>query len=166
MLSRRCALGMFFVPLLAACGPRPEDEPAPVVGRRAPDFTLPDLDGRPVTLRSYLGTPLVLNFYATWCGPCRFELPAFQEIATRYVDRGLRFLLIDLQEEPADVRRFLDELKVSLPSVIDETGEVTKLFRVRGLPATFFLDRGGVIRAAQLGALDERLLEMGVGKIL
>jgi thiol-disulfide isomerase/thioredoxin len=108
----------------------------------------------------------VLNFFATWCGPCRYELPAFQAVAQRHAERGLAVLLVDLQEDPADVGQFLESLKVKLPAAIDETGHVTKAYRVRGLPSTFFLDRGGVIRAVQLGALDDRALESGVDKIV
>ena len=150
---------------LAACGARPE-EPAPIVGRRAPDFTLPSLGGEAVPLASLQGRPVVLNFFATWCVPCRTELPAFQATAQRHADRGLAFLLVDLSEDPEDVGHFLESLRVSLPAAIDETGQVTKAYRVRGLPSTFFIDREGVIRAVQLGALDDRALEGGIAKIV
>jgi cytochrome c biogenesis protein CcmG/thiol:disulfide interchange protein DsbE len=150
---------------LAACGNRPE-EPAPVVGRRGPDFTLTSLDGESVSLASLQGHPIVLNFFATWCIPCRSELPAFQEMARRHAERGLAVLLVDLQEDPGDVGQFLESLKVSLPAVVDDTGHVTKAYRVRGLPSTFFVDREGVIRAVQLGALDDRTLEGGIAKIV
>jgi cytochrome c biogenesis protein CcmG/thiol:disulfide interchange protein DsbE len=150
---------------LAGCG-APEEQPVPVVGRRAPDFALTGLDGESVSLASFRGRPVVLNFFATWCVPCRTELPAFQAMAQRHADRGLAVLLVDLQEDPEDVGRFLASLDVSLPAAVDETGHVTKAYRVRGLPSTFFLDREGVIRAVQLGALDDRALESGVAKIV
>jgi peroxiredoxin len=151
---------------LAACGQRPEEEPAPVVGRRGPDFSLTSLDGEPVSLAALRGRPVVLNFFATWCVPCRYELPAFQAMAQRHAERGLAVLLVDLQEDPADVGQFLESLNVELPAAVDETGHVTKAYRVRGLPSTFFVDREGVIRAVQLGALDERALDSGVAKIV
>jgi cytochrome c biogenesis protein CcmG/thiol:disulfide interchange protein DsbE len=150
---------------LAGCG-TPEQEPAPVVGRRGPDFTLTGLDGESVSLASFRGRPVVLNFFATWCIPCRTELPAFQAAAKRHADRGLAVVLVDLQEDRDEVGGFLESLDVSLPAVIDETGHVTKAYRVRGLPSTFFVDREGVIRAVQFGALDDRALESGVAKIV
>lgn len=165
-LSRRCfLLGAVGLLGLAACGGQTE-EPAPVVGRPAPDFSLTGLDGEPVALASLRGKPVVLNFFATWCLPCRQELPAFQAMAERHADKGLTVLLVDLQEDPADVAAFLESLDVGLSAVVDDTGRVTKAYRVRGLPSTFFLDRQGVIRAVQLGALDERALEGGVNRIV
>ena len=148
---------------LAACGPT-QEEPAPVVGRRAPEFRLAKLDGEPLALAELQGKPVVLNFIATWCGPCKVELPAFQRLAGRRPE--LSVLLVDLGEDSEMVSEFLDSLKVSLPTVLDESGQVTKSYRVRGLPSTFFIDRAGVIRAIQLGALDERALESGVTKIV
>ena len=148
---------------LAACAPA-EEEPAPVVGRRAPEFRLAKLNGEPLALADLQGKPVVLNFMATWCGPCKYELPAFQELAARRPE--LSVLLVDLGEDSEMVAEFLDSLKVTLPTVLDETGHVTKSYRVRGLPSTFFIDRAGVIRAVQLGALDGRALESGVTKIV
>jgi cytochrome c biogenesis protein CcmG/thiol:disulfide interchange protein DsbE len=148
---------------LAACG-RVQEEAAPVVGRRAPEFRLAKLDGQPLALAELQGQPVVLNFMATWCGPCKVELPAFQQLAGRRPE--LSVLLVDLGEDSEMVGEFLDSLKVSLPTVLDESGQVTKSYRVRGLPSTFFIDREGVIRAIQLGALDERALETGIAKIL
>lgn len=164
-LSRRWLLLGGAGLVLGACQSA-NNTPAPIVGRPAPDFAARSLDGERITLHQYRGQPLVLNFFATWCVPCLTELPAFQTIANRYAERGLAFLLVDLQEDPEEVALFLSELDVALPAVIDDTGEITKLYRVRGLPSTFFLDRAGIIQAVQMGALDERLLENGVGKII
>jgi cytochrome c biogenesis protein CcmG/thiol:disulfide interchange protein DsbE len=159
---RSLLLGAAGLLALSACAAAGE-EPAPVVGRRAPDFRLATVAGQPLALVELLGSPVVLNFMATWCGPCKFELPAFQEMAGRRPE--LSVLLVDLGEDAEMVAEFLDSLKVSLPTALDESGQVTKSYRVRGLPSTFFIDRGGVIRAVQLGALDQRALETGVGKI-
>jgi peroxiredoxin len=140
--------------------------PAPVVGRRAPDFKLAAIDGGEVSLAGLEGKPVVVNFFATWCTPCKKELPAFQALAGQYADRGLTFLLVDMQEDPDDVAIFLGELSVSLPAVVDSSGEVGKTYRVRGLPSTFFVGRDGMIKQAQLGELDGRLLETGISKIV
>ncbi len=162
--TRRQFLAIAALSAIACASPAPE--PAPIVGRPAPDFTLPALDGSSMQLGGLRGKPVVVNFFATWCGPCRFELPTFQALADKEAGRGLTFLLVDLQEDAASVRAFLEELKVNLPTVLDETGEVTKLYRVRGLPATYFVGRDGYIHAVQLGVLDERLLVAGIEKII
>jgi cytochrome c biogenesis protein CcmG/thiol:disulfide interchange protein DsbE len=150
---------------LAALGCAGEG-PAPVVGRRAPDFALSSIDGGRVSLAELHGKPVVVNFFATWCLPCKKELPAFQALAAQYADRGLTFLLVDMQEDPDDVAVFLGDLGVSLPAVVDASGEVGKTYRVRGLPSTFFVGRDGLIKAVQLGELDGRLLEGGISKIV
>ena len=161
-IGRRALLVGAGAALLAACG-RAEEEAAPVVGRRAPEFRLAKLDGEPLALAQLQGKPVVLNFMATWCEPCKVELPAFQQIAGRRPE--LTVLLVDFGEDSEMVSEFLDALKVTLPTVLDENGQVTKSYRVRGFPSTFFIDRTGVIRAIQLGALDQRALEAGIARI-
>src|SRR5206468_3066388 len=118
------------------------------------------------SLRSMAGKPVVLNFFATWCVPCTKELPTFQQLAERYADRGLTFLLVDMQEDPDDVAVYLDDLKVALPAAVDQTGEIVKTYRVRALPSTFFVGRDQIIKMAQLGVLDERLMAEGISKIV
>jgi cytochrome c biogenesis protein CcmG/thiol:disulfide interchange protein DsbE len=162
-IGRRALLAGAGAALLAACRPA-EEEAAPVVGRRAPEFRLATVSGEPLALADLRGKPVVLNFMATWCGPCKHELPAFQEMAGRRPE--LTVLLVDLGEDSELVAEFLESLKVSLPTVLDESGQVSKSYRIRGLPSTFFIDRTGVIRAVQLGALDQRALENGVTRIV
>ena len=154
--------GVVALAALACAG----EGPAPVVGRRAPDFTLASIDGGRLSLAGLEGKPVVLNFFATWCVPCKKELPAFQSLSSQYAERGLTFLLVDMQEDPDDVAVFLGDLGVSLPAVVDSSGEVGKTYRVRGLPSTFFVGRDGLIKLAQLGELDDRLLESGISKIV
>ena len=140
--------------------------PAPVVGRPAPDFKLGSIEGGELSLSGLQGRPVVVNFFATWCTPCKKELPAFQALSAQYADRELTFVLVDMQEDPDDVAVFLGELNVRLPAVVDSSGEVGKSYRVRGLPSTFFVGRDGLIKQAQLGELDERLLAAGISKIV
>jgi cytochrome c biogenesis protein CcmG/thiol:disulfide interchange protein DsbE len=164
-LSRRSLLlGGGSALLLAAC--RPSEGPAPIVGRHAPDFTGALLPTGQQKLSDLAGRPVVLNFFATWCIPCRQELPTFEQLAARHADKGLTFLLVDMAEDPDDVALFLDELRVTLPTVVDHTGEIVKTYRVRALPSTFFIGRDGNIKMAQLGALDENLLSLGISKIV
>jgi cytochrome c biogenesis protein CcmG, thiol:disulfide interchange protein DsbE len=162
-LGRRAFVGGAIALATVGCA---GEGPAPIVGRRAPDFKLAALDGGELWLAGLKGQPVVVNFFATWCTPCKKELPAFQALAGQYAERGLTFLLVDMQEDPDDVAVFLGELRVSLPAVVDSSGEVGKTYRVRGLPSTFFVGRDGVIKQVQLGELDQRLLEAGISKIV
>ena len=162
-VGRRAFVGGAVALAALACA---GEGPAPIVGRRAPDFTLGALDGGTGSLTGLAGKPVVVNFFATWCLPCKKELPAFQELSTRYAEQGLTFVLVDMQEDPDDVASFLGELGITLPAVVDSSGEVGKTYRVRGLPSTFFVGRDGLIKQAQLGELDTRLLETGISKIV
>lgn len=149
--------------LLAACQPA---SGAPTIGGPAPDFTLPTLDGRSVSLSGLRGKPVVINFWATWCAPCRDEMPLLQAVATRHAASGLTVLAIDVQEGEALVQAFVDEFGLTFPVLLDKTGEVVSRYRVRGLPTTVFVDRSGNIQSVYLGPLDEKTLETRLAGIL
>ncbi|HUE75811.1 MAG TPA: TlpA disulfide reductase family protein [Chloroflexota bacterium] len=140
---------------------------APVVGRLAPEFTLVRLNGEPLMLSDLHGRPVVVNFFATWCGPCKAEMPEFQAAQKRHGDgENLAVLFIDWQESATVVRSFVEDLGIPEESVLlDDSGDVGRLYRVRGMPTTFFIDRDGVIQAAHLGAIDRSLLDRGLAKI-
>ena len=137
------------------------------VGTPAPDFTLVNRAGEVVSLADFQGTPLVLNAWATWCAPCVEELPFFQQLADE-VNREeveLGFLLVNSGEAPDDAAAFLEELEVTLPAVfdgtrdqaatleVDETLNVLREYRVRGMPTTFFIDAEGIIQGVKVGLL-------------
>ena len=132
------------------------------VGAPAPDFTLDTPDGT-FRLSEARGEVVLLNFWATWCGPCRFEMPEFQELHhTRGERDGIRVVAVNLTS--ADSREgaiaFAEELGLTFTIAFDDTGSITESYGVRGLPATFFIDREGVIRALTYGpVLGERLAE-------
>lgn len=134
--------------LLAACSAL--QGPQPVVGAQAPDFTLPGLDGEPVRLSELRGQRVLLNFWATWCGPCRQEMPAIQ---ARYNHGDFAVLAVDFGETRAQVQGFINEIGVDLPIVLDADGSVQELYRVRGYPTTFFIDAQGVIRFFHIGEM-------------
>jgi peroxiredoxin len=134
--------------LLSACAAL--TGPAPEVGALAPDFTLENLDGESVSLSDFRGQNVLVNFWATWCGPCREEMPA---IEARYNRGDFAVLAVDFGESAERVRGFLAEINVDLPVLLDLDGAVQELYRVRGYPTTFFIDRSGVIRFFHIGQM-------------
>lgn len=139
---------------------------APVVGAMAPNFTLTNLNGKEVSLSQFRGRPVILNFWATWCVPCRREMPALQQAFQTHQPDGLAVLAINLKEDAALVEPFVDELGLSFEILYDSQGEVNKTYTVAGLPRTIFIDRQGVIQHIQVGELQEILLQGFLGRIL
>jgi thiol-disulfide isomerase/thioredoxin len=133
--------------------------PAPMVDSSAPDFSLAGLDGRTTTLADLRGKAAILNFWATWCDPCRAELPLLDRIARTYAG-SLTVLAVDTGEPENDVRAFAESLGLSeLRVLLDPAGQVRDLYLVRGYPTTFFVDSGGVIRRIKIGTLNSVELE-------
>lgn len=127
--------------------------PAAQVGFAAPSFTLTGLDGQAVRLSDYQGKPVMLNFWASWCRPCRSEMPAIQQTYQAYQSRGLVVLEVNAsyQDTPAAMRAFLGSLAYSYPILLDESGEVNRLYGVSALPTTFFISRDGTIQDVVIG---------------
>ena len=138
------------------------------VDQPAPDFFLRTLNGRSVRLSDYRGKTVVLNFWASWCPPCRREMPDFQ---TLWEERGpsgpddLVILAVNLLPEDtiAAAEGFVDEFGLTFPILLDTSrGEVSQRYGVQALPATFFIDRDGIVRTTALGSVFGHLLEVGV----
>lgn len=128
---------------------------APVVGAPAPDFALTDVDGKEIRLSDFLGNVVVVNFWATWCEPCRLEMPSLQEAYEALRIAGLQVLAVNFDEPVRDVCAFRDELGLSFPVLLDPGAQVQDLYRVRGYPMTFFIDRHGVVQATHIGILHQ-----------
>jgi peroxiredoxin len=162
---------------LAAIAPAPAappaaPTPAPAVligiqvGQQSPDFTLSDLDGAPLRLSDWRGRAVVLNFWATWCPPCRVEAPALQSAFERYQERDVTVLGIDQREDAATVRSFASELGLTYPLLLDSDGSASALYQVVGIPTTLFLDASGVVAARHVGPLTEEQIAQYVDRLL
>ncbi len=146
----------------------PLDDRTVEVGQPAPDFALgARIEGETLRLSDYRGQVVVLNFWASWCGPCREEMPEFQAAFLRHApSRDLTILAVNALslDSRSDAERFIEEMEVTFPVAYDASGAVAERYRVRGLPSTFFIDRGGVVRAATFGPVFGGLLEEGIAK--
>jgi peroxiredoxin len=111
----------------------------------APDFSLPDVTGSMVRLRGFRGKVVFMNFFATWCAPCREEMPAMERLHQTYKDRGLVVLAVDIREGAKTVRAFTQELKLSFPALLDKDGSVAYAYGIRPVPVTYLVGRDGKI---------------------
>jgi peroxiredoxin len=123
-------------------------------GSEAPDFTLRALDGGEVTLSDLRGKPVVLEFWASWCGPCRRQFPKMAELHHRY-DQQVHFLLVNTAESEAAIRRFAEKVELPGTVLMDPEDRVGQLYGTRILPSTFVIDARGTIQAAVPGALQD-----------
>ena len=135
----------------------------------APDFSVVDRDGNPVSLSDYLGKPVVLNFWASWCGPCKNEMPAFNTAWGEYGDR-VQFLMVNLtdnyQETLESAKAFLDTVDYGFPVFFDTKMEGGIAYGVTGIPATYFINAEGQVVARAVQSLDYDTLVRGIGMIL
>lgn len=134
------------------------------VGSPAPDFELENLAGERMRLSDFQGKPVIVNFWATWCAPCRLEMPAIQERFDRE-QPDLAVLAVNFDEPAADVRSFVDELGLTFPVLLDPGAEVQRLYRIRGYPTTYFVDRNGLLSVQHIGFMTETQLDQYLATI-
>ncbi|MEE8121684.1 MAG: TlpA disulfide reductase family protein [Anaerolineales bacterium] len=143
--------------------------PSPRVGFLAPDFTLESLSGDPISLADMRGKVIVLNLWASWCPPCREEMPALQRVYQENHERGLEVLAVNMtaQDNLAAVEAFVQEFNLTFPILLDISGEVGKAYLMRALPTTFFIDQEGVIQRVIVGGpMSEVTLQSTVEQLL
>ena len=141
----------------------PQEETIP-----APDFTVYDAEGNPVTLSAYLGKPIVLNFWASWCGPCQMEMPHFEQA---YLDMGeqIHFVMVNMtggRETQKSAQDFLDATGYTFPVLFDLEMDAAYAYGVYSLPMTVFVDEKGNVQDLAIGAIDEATLLAKIDKIL
>jgi peroxiredoxin len=134
-------------------------------GDLAPNFALQGGDGGVRQLADYRGRPVVLNFWATWCAPCRQEMPELVAAYQEHQDQELVVLGINAQESGEQARKFVDQYQMTFPVVLDSRGEIQQLYQVRGLPTTVFIDRQGRIAVRHAGLLTRQLLDQYLAEI-
>jgi thiol-disulfide isomerase/thioredoxin len=153
---------LLLIPLMAAADPMDLSENVkkafskaglPLAREKRPgiDFSLKLVDGRTIALSSLKGKVVFLNFWATWCPPCRAEMPSMEVLYRRFHDQGLEFLAVDIMENSKDVSAFLSEYKLSFPAALDPSGSISNNYGIQAIPATFIVDRDGKIILSTVG---------------
>jgi peroxiredoxin len=143
--------------------------PAPEKGFNAPDFTLMNPEGQKITLSSLRGRPVVINLWASWCGPCRAETPALEKIYKEYQKDGLEVLGVNAanQDNRSNALAFIQDIGITYPILLDVDGSISQLYQVNALPTTFFVKPDGVIQEVVIGGpIAEALLRIRVEELL
>ncbi len=137
-------------------------------GNLAPDFELRSVDGKTMKLSSLRGKKVIVNFWATWCPPCRLEMPEMEKFYTKNKNEGIEILAVNLtkaEKNRADVPAFMKEFGITFPVLLDENSDVAQLYEVSSIPASFIIDTQGVIREKIVGPMTRDLMEKMLGKI-
>lgn len=156
-------IGLLLVVLLARGGTT--SSPA-TVGSVAPDISLADLDGNPVSLAALRGRPVVVNFWASWCGPCVEEFPLLRDAADRHAADGLAIIGVVYDDRSEAARTFMAANGATWTAAMDPGGTVAAAYGILGPPETFFIGRDGVIAARQIGQFSAASLEDNLAAII
>ncbi len=148
-------LCVLLLTLLSACG---GPKPLATEGAPAPSFELATFEGRELALSDLRGKVVVLNFWATWCQPCRTEMPAFESAYQQYRTQGVEFVGVDLSTDPEESRAFLSDLGITYPNGADTENQITKQYQVTGLPTTVVIGRDGKVERIWPGQISEEQL--------
>jgi cytochrome c biogenesis protein CcmG/thiol:disulfide interchange protein DsbE len=135
-------------------------------GQLASDFSLPALDGETVRLSDLKGQVVLVNLWATWCPPCKAEMPTINDFYQAHQEAGFIALIVNVQEDGSTVRAFIEANGFTFPVLLDSRGELMRQYGVRGLPTTFIIDRNGQVRHIQTGAITQAELETIVTPLL
>ena len=174
VLAFAAALGLGFtaLPFMPGCAPRTVAEASPVCDpkevKKAPDFTLQDLNGRDVRLADFRGKVVLVNFWATWCGPCKYEIPMFVDFQNRYGSQGLAFLGISVDDERETLQPFVSEYKMNYPVLIGLGREdVQDLYGpMFGIPVTIVVGRDGTVCKRFFGLHSKDKFEQDIKALL
>ena len=137
-----------------------------MVNRPAPDFTLTTFKGTTLSLEDLRGKPVVINFWASWCPPCRVEAPLIERTWRDYKNRGLIFLGVNIQDRKEDALNYMREFNITYPNGPDPSGEIAINYGVSGLPVTFFVSRKGEVVRRWVGAIDKGVLTSSIEEIM
>ena len=140
--------------------------PAPKVGREAPDFTVQTLDGETHALSEFRGQPVWINFWASWCPPCRAENPDIQAVYEANQAEGLVVLGVAIGEDDGTVRGYVERTGLTFDIGLDRGTDIAAKYRIVGIPTHFFIDRDGILREWRIGSMSRKVMEKKVAEIM
>jgi len=141
-----------------------KDPPAPRLGRLAPDFSITEVDKSISKLSDYRGKTVVLNFWASWCGPCKLEAPDLETFHKEYKDQGVVVLAVGWRDTPSALSKFASDRGLTFKILADVGEGVGNKYGLTGIPTTFFIDKTGVIREMQIGAMNKAIMVSKLAK--
>jgi len=156
-----CLIGLYIASRRKAQAPT-----ATASGTSVPDFTVTTIDGKKLSLSEYKGKVVLLDFWATWCTPCREEIPHFVEMQNQYGARGFQVIGISMDDDDGPVKKFYEEFKMNYPVAVGDDKLAEKFGGVLGLPVNFLIDREGRIHAKYLGATDYNTIDKATVELL
>jgi len=152
--------------LVAGCATESETQESQI-GNPAPEFNLLGLDGDYTSLNSFMGEPVLLYFWATWCESCRTEMSYFQQIYDEWTDKGLVLLTINVGESLAIAEDFAEETGITMPVLVDHSMVTHKRYQITGMPTTYLIDKDGIIKDIRVGSFpDKQTIEQNLSKIM
>lgn len=138
-------------------------------GKQAPDFTALDMEGNKVSLSDYIGKPIVVNFWATWCGPCKMELPAFENAYNEYGEE-VTFLMVNMTDGERDtegsVKAFIEDNGYTFPVFFDTKFSAASAYNVTGIPMTLYINADGTLADSHVGMIQEKALVKAIEELL
>ncbi|HOG48157.1 MAG TPA: TlpA disulfide reductase family protein [Anaerolineae bacterium] len=150
-----------------AAAPTVTRRPGPATkGQEAPDFSFQTTDGKTVRLSDYRGKVVLVNLWATWCGPCRMEVPDLVAAYNRYAPRGFTVLAVNQGEERDLVAAFAGQFGIEFPVLLDQDGRIRTNYPYRGIPTSFIVDRNGIVREIWMGNISEEAIKQLVEPLL
>lgn len=157
---------LFLTALL--CGTLIAPAGAVAVKETAPDFTLKTKSGKNLRLNDFRGKVVMINFWATWCAPCRQELPHMEALYKKYKDRGFVLLGVNIDNDSVAAKKMAEEFKLTFPVLYDEKQQTSKLYKLKAMPSTFIVDRGGKVHEVHLGYKPgyEKSYDKTIGKLV
>jgi len=139
---------------------------APRVGKEAPDFRVQGLDGQYFQLSDFRGRPVWLNFWATWCPPCRAENPDIEAVYKAYKDQGLVIVAVDIGEDSNTVKGYVQRIGLTYRIGLDSDTAIAAQYRIAGIPTHYFVDKDGIIRDWRIGGMSKKAMEKKVEAIM